>query len=97
MTRFAWLLALAAGWVPAGAVQAQYYTTYYQPATVYYSAPADACCGCSAPATTATTTYYAPTTTYYAPAPTVTYYAPTTTYYPAPVYYTYYPRWRWWW
>jgi hypothetical protein len=62
------------------------------PVTTYY-----------APATTATTTYYAPTTTYYAPttttatttyyapttaAATTTYYAPTTTYYaPTTAYY----------
>jgi hypothetical protein len=92
MNRIAPLVAIAAVLAFGAAADAQCcYTTYYQPATVYYSA---------APATTAyyaaapTTTYYAaaPTTTYYAAAPTTTYYAaaPTTTYYaaaPATVYY----------
>ena len=99
MTRFASLLAVSAVLVSAGVAHAQYYTTYYypatacyQPSTVYYSAAPTTTYYAAAPTTTyyaaaPTTTYYAaaPTTTYYAAAPTTTYYAaaPTTTYYAA--------------
>jgi hypothetical protein len=66
MNRFAAVFALALIWSAASAADAQYYTTYYSPATtVYYSAPAPV-------------VYYAPPvprpvayTAYYAPAPAV--------------------------
>jgi hypothetical protein len=105
MSRVAPIAAVVAVMVLAGAVQAQYYTTYYAPTTVSYGS-GDCCCG-NVQTATVTTAYYAPTTTYYTP--TTTYYAPTTTYYaPATTYYaarpvTYYPTWprytsfyRWW-
>jgi hypothetical protein len=89
MNRIAPLVALAAVLAFATAAEAQCcYTTYYQPATVYYSA---------APVTTA---YYAaaPTTTYYAAPPATVYYAPRAAYY-APAYYparsAFYRGWRW--
>jgi hypothetical protein len=78
---------------------AQYYTTYYYPATTVYYPPAPTAYYASAPTTVyygvaPTTTYYAssPTTVFYAAAPRTTYYvsSPTTVYYaarPGPTYY----------
>jgi hypothetical protein len=96
MNRTVLFLAIAVALCGAVAAEAQcYYTSYYQPATVYYSA---------AP----TTAFYGavPTTTYYAAAPSVyygspytTYYAPRVAYYSPSVfpvrraYYGYYPWW----
>lgn len=87
MNRTVFLLAIAVAAIGASAADAQcFYTSYYQPATVYY-APAPV-----------TTVYYAPApaAVYYA-APVTTYYAPRVAYY-APVaypvrraYYAYYP------
>jgi hypothetical protein len=86
MFRVAPLAVLFVVFLSAGAVQAQYYTTYYAPTTTYYApATTDYCCG-NVQTATVTTAYYAPTTTYYAP--TTTYYTPTTTYYtPTTAYY----------
>jgi hypothetical protein len=71
MNRTVFLFAVVVALSGAAAADAQcFYTSYYQPATVYYSA--------------APTPYYGavPTTTYYAAAPTTVYYgSPYTTYY----------------
>ena len=88
------LVVAALGWTAMA--HAQYYTTYYYPATTYYQPatvyypPAQTAYYASSP----TTVYYgaAPTTTYYASSPTTVYYgaAPATTYYassPTTVYY----------